>query len=347
MKKWLITLFSIALSLVAFEVILRVVVPESGLDRFGSDKVENHEFSYVATYNSLGYRGAEFAEKSRPGVRRVLFIGDSFVYGAGVARAETIPSLLEDKLNSLEKSQFEVLNLGLPDGNTVQYLETAEAFAHFDADIVLLGFYVDNDAWTYERKPDQFLVWSLLNRFGSKFYFSIFRKCKYEWAYNYNIDPLFQDLACEGKINPWLLSRADRKNQGEHVVYEKMSRRLSKNPKIINNIKSIRRIFNDKEFYVVILPAKYQISDVYFDKLKKIGFIFHQNRPINNKIQLELQKLLISNDIKFIDLLPTIINSWVLYNRKHYYDIDDHFNAFGNEVVAAAIAEVLQTSLVE
>jgi hypothetical protein len=38
MKNWLIAFLSIALSLVAFELILRALVPESGLGRFGSEK---------------------------------------------------------------------------------------------------------------------------------------------------------------------------------------------------------------------------------------------------------------------------------------------------------------------
>ena len=36
-----------------------------------------------------------------------------------------------------------------------------------------------------------------------------------------------------------------------------------------------------------------------------------------------------------------------MYGRRHCYDIDDHFNGYGNEVVATAIAEILHPGLVE
>jgi hypothetical protein len=347
MKNWLITLASIALSLVAFELILRAVVPASGLDRFGSTRVENHEFSYVATHNSLGYRGEDFSRKSPQGTRRVLFIGDSFVYGTGVARAETIPNFLENKLNSLGGSKFEVLNLGLPDGNTIQYLETAKAFSDFDADIVLLGFYVDNDILLYENEADRFLLWSLVKNVMSILYYNISDDCRYQWVTNYNVDPFYEDLACKGGINPHLISRANRKYKNEQSYYRYMARQLLKNKTIIRNIKSIKKIFNGRIFYVTIFPSKYQISDSYFDTLRKIGFKFRNNMTVNNNIQLRLRKILERNDIDYIDLFPVILESYAAHGRKHYYDIDDHFNGFGNGVVATAIVKALRPQLVQ
>jgi lysophospholipase L1-like esterase len=347
MKNWLIAFLSIALSLVAFELILRALVPESGLGRFGSEKVENIEFSYVTTHNSLGYRGEEFSRNSPPGTRRVLFIGDSFVYGVGAARAETIPSLLENKLNSLEKSKFEVLNLGLPDGNTVQYLETAKAFADFDADIVLLGFFVDNDVWAYEKESVRFFLWDLIKRVMSTFYYNIFKICRYEWVNDYKIDQSYKDLACEEKISPYVLSRANEIKSNEHNFYKYMAKLLLRDSAIIENIKLIEEIFADKIFFVTIFPSKVQISNAYFDEMKRLGFKFRRNKPINSKIQSNLKKLLRRNGILYIDLRPAIRESHDLHNRKHYYDIDSHFNPFGNEVVATAIAEALQPRLAE
>jgi lysophospholipase L1-like esterase len=347
MKNWLISFISIILSLVVFEVILRTMVQGSGLHRFGSEKVENYEFSYLAAHNSLGYRGEEFSQHSPTGTRRVLFIGDSFVYGAGVARGETIPSLLEDKLNSLGQSRFEILNLGLPDGNTVQYLETAKAFSDFDADIVLLGFYVDNDIWVYEKEPDFILLWSLIQRAASSFYYRMFQKCRYDWVNEYDIDKDYKRLACERKISPSLVRRANLNDHAEQSHYRYMAKQILNDPAIIENIKSIHNIFNDKIFYVTIFPSKYQISQEYFGELKKIGFKFLNNSPVNNKIQSNLRLILERNGISYIDLLPAIAESHSMMGRRHYYDLDDHFNGYGNEVVATAIADVLRSRLRE
>jgi hypothetical protein len=81
--------------------------------------------------------------------------------------------------------------------------------------------------------------------------------------------------------------------------------------------------------------------------MKRLGFRFRNNKPINGNIQSNLKKILGCNGIPYIDLLPAIRESHDLHNRKHYYDIDSHFNPFGNEVVATAIAEALQPRLAE
>jgi lysophospholipase L1-like esterase len=347
MKNLTLTFSAVAVSVVAFELILQAMVPVSGFDRFGSQRVENLEFSYDVTHNSLGYRDEEFSTRAPRGTRRVLFIGDSFIYGVGVPRAETIPSLLEDKLDSLDASKFEVLNLGLPDGNTVQYLDTARAFSDFDAEIVLLGFYVDNDVLIYGHDREYVLLWSLIKRAIATSYYYVTGKCKYEWVYNYYSDPFYQDLACQGKINHHIIKRANRNFENEQHYYDHMSELLLKSKKIIRNIKSIRKIFHDKAFYVVITPSKYQINNAYFDELRKIGFRFKNNELVNDKFQSTLKRLLERNNILYIDLLPVIKKSYAVHNRKHFHVIDDHFNAFGYEVAAAAIAEALQTHLID
>jgi lysophospholipase L1-like esterase len=347
MKNWFVTLLTVTISVLAFELILRAIVPESQFDRFGSQRVENLEFSYIATHNSLGYRGEEFSPEAPPDTRRVLFIGDSFVYGAGVARSDTVPSLLENKLNSLNGPKFEVLNLGLPDGNTIDYLKTAKAFSNFEADIVLLGYYVNNDHHLWERPLPTLLVWELTRRAASALYYYVSNKCRYDWVYDYDIDPFYQDLACNGKINPWIIRKMDSKFKNEQSNYRYIASKLSERLDVMSNIKSIRNLFGNKAFYIVIFPSIYQSNNTYFDTLRKFGVKFKNDRPVNGKIQSVLKKMLGKNNIKYIDLLPSIKKSFASENRQHFYVIDGHLNAFGNEVAATAIAEVLRHHLVE
>ncbi|HEY3120508.1 MAG TPA: SGNH/GDSL hydrolase family protein [Vicinamibacteria bacterium] len=83
-------------------------------------RVAPHRFDAVAErapwavesrFNSRRFRGAEFAPK-RPGVVRVVIVGDSFTEGQGVKEADTYPRALERLLNAELPGRFEVLNCG-------------------------------------------------------------------------------------------------------------------------------------------------------------------------------------------------------------------------------------------
>ena len=62
-------------------------------------------------YNAQGFRGADFPPR-RPGVRRVVVLGDSFTEGQGVTEADTYVRVLERLLNGEEPGGWEVLNCG-------------------------------------------------------------------------------------------------------------------------------------------------------------------------------------------------------------------------------------------
>src|SRR5215831_3181684 len=58
--------------------------------------------------NSRGLRDREHATERRAGVRRILCVGDSYVWGQGVENEQTVASLLERRLEGVE-----TINLGV------------------------------------------------------------------------------------------------------------------------------------------------------------------------------------------------------------------------------------------
>ena len=62
-------------------------------------------------YNRQGFRGEEFPPR-RPGVRRVVVLGDSFTEGQGVKEADTYVRVLERLLDADEPGGWELLNCG-------------------------------------------------------------------------------------------------------------------------------------------------------------------------------------------------------------------------------------------
>jgi hypothetical protein len=100
-------------------------------------------FGFGSTYelNRWGFRGPDVALKKKPGVKRVLMVGDSLFFGPTVAEDETIPALLQDKLNSLG-GKWEVLNAGVGSYSVWDYEGYLKHFGlNFEPDYVVLGIY--------------------------------------------------------------------------------------------------------------------------------------------------------------------------------------------------------------
>jgi len=103
--------------------------------------------------NSQGFRGPELkSEKSR----RLIFIGDSIVFNAGVPQEQTFTALLEEKLNadlSPRDKAWECLNLGTTDAGVRQYfLKIRDHALELKPEAVIIGLYL-NDS----RPPQGFL----------------------------------------------------------------------------------------------------------------------------------------------------------------------------------------------
>jgi len=97
---------------------------------------------YQIDVNSLGMREREFDPRSRPGTRRLLFLGDSFGFGTGVE----MPWRFTDRVARCLDEDVEVINASVPGWGTDQeliYYETRGA--QLRPDIVIVTFYMPND----------------------------------------------------------------------------------------------------------------------------------------------------------------------------------------------------------
>jgi hypothetical protein len=96
--------------------------------------------------NAAGYRDVPRVPAKPPGVRRVVSLGDSFAWGAGVERDDAYPQRLERALRRTRGEEWEVVNLARPGMRTVDQADVLrrEGFA-YAPDVVLVG-YVLNDS---------------------------------------------------------------------------------------------------------------------------------------------------------------------------------------------------------
>lgn len=90
------------------------------------------------THNSRGFRDID--QRLKPG-KRIVFIGDSFVWGYDVEQHERFTELLREKLPN-----WQIFNLGVSGyGTDQEYLLLQAQFDHYQPDVVFLVFCTDND----------------------------------------------------------------------------------------------------------------------------------------------------------------------------------------------------------
>ena len=74
---------------------------------------KDREFPELYSINSEGFRGPEFMKNKPDNTYRIIAVGDSTTFGAGVTYENTWPIILEKKLQNLSKSKnIEVINTG-------------------------------------------------------------------------------------------------------------------------------------------------------------------------------------------------------------------------------------------
>lgn len=111
--------------------------------------------------NASGFRGPMVEEEKPNGVKRIVGIGDSVMYGWGVNEDEAYLETLARKLNNEgEANRWEVINTAVPGYNTAMELQVLlDKGLRYKPDIVILGF-VENDLSLprFIRQPVDYLT---------------------------------------------------------------------------------------------------------------------------------------------------------------------------------------------
>lgn len=93
-----------------------------------------------------GFRDRDYAVDKGGGIRRIVGIGDSLMFGWGVEEGQDYLSQVEERLNAGSTGAWEVVNTAVPGYNTAMEVETLEAKGlAYRPDLVVLGFCA-NDA---------------------------------------------------------------------------------------------------------------------------------------------------------------------------------------------------------
>jgi hypothetical protein len=96
--------------------------------------------------NSLGFIDREFSIEKPKGTRRIMSLGDSFLYGL-VAYPQNVLTLVDASLRAeCPGENFEIMNFGIPATGVWEYrLVHKFAASLYKPDIVVIHFYMGND----------------------------------------------------------------------------------------------------------------------------------------------------------------------------------------------------------
>jgi hypothetical protein len=131
-----------------FDIDLRDPATRERYRRQGVQRVDAVAFrapwAVECRYNSLRFRDAEIGPKPA-GVLRVMVLGDSFTEAQGVKEEDTLPRVLQRRLDGAEPGRWEVRNCGRRATDFPALFEAFEQLLAYEPDVVLYAM-VLNDA---------------------------------------------------------------------------------------------------------------------------------------------------------------------------------------------------------
>ncbi len=128
-----------------------------------------YTWGHPVILNKLGFRDRDFEIPKPDGTYRIMVLGDSFVFGTGLAPEERFTNILEHKLNETALGKkFEVVNFGREGACTKAEFDTLTKYiSAVEPDLIVVG-YVSNDTQCNNRNgslppTDTKLLSSVLN----------------------------------------------------------------------------------------------------------------------------------------------------------------------------------------
>lgn len=306
-----------------------------------TDGVRGKPFDNVYGYplNSRGFKDKEFKEEKAAGIRRILGIGDSFVFGV-VPYPQNFLTILEEKLNS-GGERFEVLNMGISGTGPPEYLSLLKNEGlGLKPDMVIVFFYLGNDAGSLKYKDEGPSVrkWE-----GGRSYVLAFLNYAYRLFKGYFVLSVFNkrysDTTPSMKARQYLQYVA--LNSIKYTLSPDGSPIMLKRPDInglfmvsMNNLFMIKRFCdsNGIELLVVLLPEEIQINR----NLQSRVVSGLRDKP---RFDFKIPNRLISHDlrktgIRFLDLTEDFSRHYESRKVGLYKPNDTHWNIAGNRLAA-------------
>lgn len=313
------------------------------------------EYDVPVKINSYGLRGDDFSMAKGKNSHRLLFLGDSFTFGAGVKLEDTYSKKLEALLNKGKSGsyRYESINAGFGDGGyttDVQYLYLREKGLKFKPDTVVVGVFIGNDISDMSKN-----VW--LRNDSNGLPTNITSNYQYVDEKNrlrihYTNESYYKKYGVFGKID-YILSKKSHlsvflKNFVIKNTYKPEKIFLQQIPddsmKNINKMKilmaEMKKVSNQNnaDFIVVLIPPRAQVWDYEWKRYRNIYRELGTSRTMPQQLFMDFCE---SHNITCIDLLPEFQKN--ASRGGLYFPVDGHWNEGGHELAADVIYQNLMS----
>lgn len=155
-----INLIVLALLLLLVEVFFRCTSPLQNLPRNGISDGQHYTWGHHVINNRLGFREKEIAIPKPPGVFRIIILGDSLTWGAGLGINQRYSNLTEQYIRESYQGnkKIEVLNFGISGGPLIVYRDILVKIKHLlQPDLIVVGFCLNDPQprkqdYSYEKE---------------------------------------------------------------------------------------------------------------------------------------------------------------------------------------------------
>ncbi len=344
-----LSMLSVAVSLIGAELVLRWLRSESAntwplygvdtrdhtrfLPNFRAD-TRTAEYDYVFTTNSHGRRDVEWPPAVIAAPENLLFIGDSFVNGFGVADDATMATRLEQSFRA-QGREVEVFNFGIGGAISIpeyrRLLEQALGLG-IQARTVLVGVFVGNDFTREEiavdtRQPSAPSGWSVKQLITGSRLYAVTQSAVQN-------SPTLTGWTL--RVGDWLRVPVYRSPSSYVFLREWTEDETTFFYGRLDGLLDIQRRCTEtgKALYIVLIPNLIQVQN--YDALS--GSVYEADRP--NRLVVEYCR---EHDLPLLDLLPLLRDTYVAEGAPLYHAVDRHLNERGNAVAAAAVFSWLQS----
>lgn len=342
----LLLLISLCFSIFFIEILLRLFYPQISICKINYEwRSDDPVLPYVPkpnyhgrmilknqlnvdfTTNSGGFRNLkDYAIEKPKNAKRIIFIGDSFVFGWGVKDDEVFTYLLENNFNKKSKNtKVEIINAAVYGYDIDEYRILFDRILKYEPDIIFLGYCLEND-FNFTVRKEGVITEEL--RAERK---SLVRFIR-ETINNLHIVALVRDrlYITFPKIRSLMISLGINNKRDIFLKKypETLNRLLIENEKILSHMQGICSERGIK-FVVLLIPLKEQ---VYCREALNKFSEFDAERP--NQVLAEILK---RNNIEYIDLLPELFEQSKISKDGLYFDTDPHWTRYGHKIVAGML----------
>jgi len=372
LKGLVVVLLSASVCVLASELFLRVLFPQSTYNRLlassprmfrESDlfpyemipsykgKLIREEFETTITLNSMEYRSREFNVDKR-GRFRVLVVGDSFTFGWGVEDNETYPARIEKIVaNEHHRNDVEVINASFAAGSPdIYYLFIKERGLQLKPDLILIGFFVGNDI--VDRREFVQVEWTKTDREGLPLQIKsldsevengrwVKKQKRRQLIYRLPIlrnSHLFHLLVSSGRgLKRLLKSESERLLETFNpyiydATYSERTRAAVQRTQTLFRAMAKLAASQKVPLAVIMIPAREQVH------AEQLHREVRRSRDLD-KPQRVFGAFFDAEHIPYLDLLPGLRAK--AQGNEFYFRYDLHWNAKGHEFAAGTISTFL------